>query len=101
MAEILYGKDQSKIDILQNHFSVHFMEEDISFPSKYLNLMMRCFDHKYLYDFALIKHLAKEAGYTGVDRIANSDVPDKKLKSHIMRREAHWQLETETFLLIK
>jgi len=101
LAEILYGKDQSKIDILQNHFSAHFMEESSFSPSEYLNLVMRGFDHKYLYDFALINHLAKKAGYTSVDRIANSDVPDKILKDYIMQREAHWELETETFLLIK
>jgi predicted SAM-dependent methyltransferase len=101
LAAILYGKDQSKINILQNHFRAHFMEEDFFSPSEYLNLAMRGFDHKYLYDFALIKHLAKKAGYTGVDRIANSDVPDKTLQGHIMQREVHWELETETFLLIK
>ena len=101
LAAILYGKDQSKIDILQNYFSAHFMEESSFSPSEYLNLVMRGFDHKYLYDFTLINHLAKKAGYTSVDRIANSDVPDKILKDYIMQREAHWELETETFLLIK
>jgi hypothetical protein len=64
-------------------------------------MIMRGFDHNYLYDFALIEHLAKKAGYRVVDRIANSDVPDKILKDHIMQQEAYWELETETFLLIK
>jgi predicted SAM-dependent methyltransferase len=101
LTSILYGNDQTKIAILQSYFSAHFMEEDSFSPSEYLNLVMRGFDHKYLYDFALIQHLAKKAGYTGVDKIANSDVPDKILKDHIIQREAHWELETETFLLIK
>ncbi len=101
LSTILYGKDQAKISILKSHFSTHFMEEDFFSPSEYLNQIMRGFDHKYLYDFALIKHLAAKAGYTGADRIANWDVPDEILKGHIMQRGAHWELETETFLLIK
>ncbi len=61
---------------------------------------MRDLGQKYLYDFAHIRHLAKKDVYTGVDGIANSDVPVKILKGHIMQREANWELETETFLLI-
>ncbi len=101
LASILYGSDSEKIDILKSHFSTHFMEEDVFSPAEYLNLIMRGFDHKYLYDFALIEHLAKKTGYTSVHRIVNADVPDKILKRHIMQQEAHWDLETETFLLIK
>ncbi len=101
LASILYGNEQTKIAILKSYFSSRFMEEESFSPSEYLNLVMRGFDHKYLYDFDLIKHLANRAGYGTVDRIANSDVPDEILRSHIMQREAHWELETETFLLIK
>ena len=61
---------------------------------------MRDLGQKYLYDFAHIRHLAKKGVYTGVDGTANSDVPVKILKGHITQREAHWELETETFLLI-
>jgi hypothetical protein len=61
---------------------------------------MRGFGQKYLYDFAHIQHPAKKGVRSGVDGTANSDVPVKTLKGHIMQREAHWELETETFLLI-
>lgn len=61
---------------------------------------MRDLGQKYLCDFAHIRHLAKKGVYTGVDGTANSDVPVKILKGHITQREAHWELETETFLLI-
>lgn len=101
LTSILYGKNQTKIAILQSYFSSRFMEEESFSPSEYLNLVMRGFDHKYLYDFDLIKHLANKAGYGSVDRIANSDVPDEILRTCIMQQEAHWELETETFLLIK
>jgi predicted SAM-dependent methyltransferase len=101
LSSILYGKDSAKIDALKTYFSAHFMEEEIFAPCEYLNLIMKGFDHKYLYDFALIEHLAKKTGYSAVERIANSDAPDEILKDHIIKREAYWELETETFLLIK
>ena len=101
LCSILYGKDSDKIDVLKSYFSTHFMKEEIFAPCEYLNLIMKGFDHKYLYDFALIEHLAEKAGYRSVERIVNSDVPDEILKDHIMNHEAYWDLETETFLLVK
>jgi hypothetical protein len=61
---------------------------------------MRDFGQKCLYDFAHIQHPAKKDGCTDVDGIANSVVPGKVIKGRIMQREANWELETETFLLI-
>jgi hypothetical protein len=64
------------------------------------NLVMRIFVQKYLYDFAHIQHAAKKGVYTGVDGTANSDVLRKAIIDRTMQREANWELESETFLLI-
>lgn len=101
VARLLFGDKQDLTEPLKKHFIEAFMEEEEFTPSEYLNLIMRGFDHKFLYDFPLINCLAQKAGYSSVILIDNSSFPDDVLREYAKNCPVAWDLETETFLLVK
>lgn len=101
VSTLLFAKNQDLMEPLKKHFTENFMEEDLFTPSEYLNLIMRGFDHKFLYDFQLIDHLAAKAGYSSVTLIDNSILLDPTLTDYSKKCPESWELETETFVLTK
>ena len=95
------NKDAIMIKIMKERYSKH-MTENCFTSSQHINLMMRGFGHKYLYDQCLIEELGINAGYRNVENIPNFEVPDEILKEYLIsKKPPRWNLITETFLLIK
>jgi len=95
------NKDAIMIKIMKERYSKH-MTENCFTSSQHINLMMRGFGHKYLYDWCLIEELGINAGYRNVENIPNFEVPDEILKEYLIsKKPPRWNLITETFLLIK
>ena len=60
------------------------------------------FGHKYIYDFNLIRYLAKCVGYREIEKLKdNFEVPDEEIKANIKNKSKFWDLETETFVFKK
>lgn len=94
-------KDTAMISVMRERYLKH-MTENCFTSSQHINLIMRSFDHKYIYDFALMKELGQSVGYTKASKVDNFDLPDKTLREYIIKNKPpRWNLITETFILTK
>ena len=96
-----YSQDGSILSTLME-LDLQFMSDGFVGPSTYLNHLFRWWDHKCLYDEEAIRHYAKEAGFSNVERVPNLEVPDEDLRTFLANTATpRWLLETETFLVRK
>jgi hypothetical protein len=95
--------------ILEQHLK-EFALHDKVFASSYMNdLIHIMFRHKYIYDFELMQHLAKQAWYSKVERVANLEVPDETIQEyikhstqkHVTSKDKFRDLTSDTFVLYK
>ena len=103
IARFWYCQDQIDSEmkgIMRDHFS-KFMDEKCFTPSQHINLIMRQYGHKYLYDSFFMQELGKEAGFSVIKKVPNFEVPDEVLKEYLVTsKPSRWDIMTETFLFI-
>lgn len=94
-------KDEYKISTLKAHYG-NRVEEDYFCASQHINIQMRSFGHRYIYDAELIRHLGLESGYQEIQVVDNFDVPDPILKEYLVTcKPKRWDIETMTVILTK
>ncbi|TFG26872.1 MAG: methyltransferase domain-containing protein [Promethearchaeota archaeon] len=102
LIDALYYNKELKPILLKGHEKLAGVELD---PALFLNRMMNTYyGHRFLHDFESINRVAKTVGYSTVNIISKSDIPDQTIKSYAIMREKRgdrWKIETETYLLIK
>ena len=98
----MYSDDEQAKTITRNRHQ-RTIKESVFTPCQHINNMIHLhFGHKYLYDFEFIKYLGKKAGYREVSKIANCSVPDETVVQYLRdAKPPSWDLETETFMLLK
>lgn len=67
-----------------------------------INLTMRNFGHRFIYDLETIDKIAKEVGFTKVESVDVRNLKDKDIQNFIIdTKPALWFAETEIFVLTK
>lgn len=100
VGSVYVADDSSRRDAI---FDVHekLMNEKLT-PAIFFNRLMHInYGHKFLYDFESILMLARSAGYSEVIKIDNREVPIENIRKLVAAKDEVWDLETETFLLVK
>lgn len=101
---ILYGDDnKKKLKLLSRQKKIIKEEHVKKNPATQINIVMRSFGHRFIYDFDLMKELAE---ITGFDKaILNEDNNlndfDNQITEYLLSKGEEWNLETESFCLIK
>lgn len=101
---ILYGSnEEKKNELLKRQSKV--MEEDFveKNPTVQINIVMRSFGHRFIYDFDLIKSLSQKIGFEKSILKSDNDLNefDKQITEYLLSKGEGWGLETESFCLIK
>jgi len=107
MAKVLYQNNETdKKLVLEIYKKRKHVKEKKVFACDYINSVINLnLDHKYLYDYDLVKCISKHAGYSKVLKIPdNFDLHDEDIKNKFSEKRIHyriWDIETETYLLEK
>ncbi len=98
IARTVYGPDGPDKDMLMEA-GARFYPEDFHTPAHQLNLTMRAFGHRFLYDLEFMRKAGHAAGYEEVERVDNLSPPDPVLGDYIRaHKPPRWNIETETFV---
>ena len=101
ISETLYGPE-SKEKYLLMEAGARFYPESFHTESQQINLTMRAFGHRFLYDLPFMRAVAIEVGYKSVDVVDNLNLPDQALTAYVTQKKPpRWNAETETFVLRK
>lgn len=101
IVDVLYGRDTEEKALLLDR-GRRFVSDGFYTPCHQINIIMRAFGHRFLYDLEFMREAGKMAGFRSVQSIDNRAVPDPALRSYIASRKAPgWLIETETFVLEK
>ena len=68
-----------------------------------INIVMRSFGHRFIYDFDLIKDLSDNIGFNQcvLESENNLNKFDKSITDYLISKGVEWNLETETYCLVK
>ncbi len=98
---VLYGKDDHAREVLLERTRMH-SSEGFHSPGQHLNIVMRAYGHRWLYDSDYAARGGQIVGFSksyGVDNLA---IPDPQLVDYLKARKSPgWFLETETFVFEK
>jgi predicted SAM-dependent methyltransferase len=97
IARTLYGPD-SEAKTLLMEAGTRFYSEPFHSEAQQINLTMRAFGHRFLYDLAYMRAAGLAAGFASVECIDNFELPDPHLNSYVARKPQRWNAETETFV---
>lgn len=98
IARIVYGPDCPEKTMLMEA-GARFFPEDFHSPAQQLNLTMRAFGHRFLYDLEFMREAGRAAGYAEVERIDNFALMDPVLAGYVStKKPPRWNVETETFV---
>ena len=98
IARTVYGLDGPDKAILLDA-GVRFYPEGFNTPGQQLNLTMRAFGHRFLYDLAFMREAGWAAGFANVESIDNFALPDTGLAAYVRTsKKPRWNVETETFV---
>lgn len=101
IVDVCYGSDEASRKMLFER-GAPFYGENFHTACQQINLTMRAFGHRFLYDVDYMKAIGDEIGYEGVQVVPNDAMPDEALNAYIAaRKPPRWHVETETFLLRK
>lgn len=93
----VYGPDSPEKTALFEA-GARFYPEPFHTPAQQLNLTMRAFGHRFLYDIAFMREAGRAAGFADVASIDNFQLPDPHLAKYVSSRKSNrWNAETETF----
>ncbi len=99
IARMLYGPDSEARAILLEA-GRKFYPEGYNTPGQQVNLTMRAYGHRHLYDLSFMKEAGRTAGFASVEMIENTQLPDPYLSDYVKSsKKQRWYVETETFLL--
>jgi len=101
IAALVYGPDsEGKQQMLARGQS--YMLDSVQTPSHQMNLAMRGFGHRYLYDTDYMKWIGHRVGYSDVQSISNFEVPDEGICRYLIERKPlRWDAQTETWTFRK
>jgi predicted SAM-dependent methyltransferase len=101
LVAVLYGQDETARGVLLDRARMHSTEGFHS-PGQHLNIVMRAYGHRWLYD---AEYAAKAGALIGFSRsyaVDNLAIPDPQLVDYLKARKSPgWFLETETFVFEK
>ena len=98
IARTVYGPDTPEKAMLMEA-GARFYPEPFHGPGQQLNLTMRAFGHRFLYDLAFMREAGRAAGYDSVESIDNFALPDPHLAAYVRgKKPPRWNAETETFV---
>ncbi len=98
IAKTIYGPDSPEKDMLMES-GARFYPEPFHTESQQINVTMRAFGHRFLYDTAFMKEAGRAAGFAEVETIDNFELPDAPLNNYVRdKKPPRWNAETETFL---
>lgn len=101
---ILYGDNyEKKTKLLERQNKIireNFIKKS---PAVQINIIMRSFGHRFIYDFDLIKDLAETIGFDKsiLKTDNNLDEFDEQITKYLLSKGEVWSLETESFCLVK
>lgn len=99
--DILYGENEGQKALLKDRYQKYFPEGFYT-ACQQVNLSMRCFGHRFLYDFEYMSRIGPKLGYGSVCEIESADVPDENLRNYIKAdKPQRWFLETSTYVFRK
>lgn len=104
ISNILYGTDEVKKNELLRRQSKLIKDDFIEKNSAtQINIVMRGFGHRFIYDFDLVKSLAEKIGYEKsiLKHDNNLNEFDRQITEYLLSKGEGWSLETESFCLIK
>ncbi len=98
IARTLYGADCDAKAMLMEA-GTRFYPEPFHSEAQQINLTMRAFGHRFLYDLACMRAAGLAAGFASVECIGNFDLPDPDLRAYVEgKKPPRWDAETETFV---
>jgi predicted SAM-dependent methyltransferase len=101
LVTVLYGNDEKARDVLLERTRMHSGEEFHS-PGQHLNIVMRAYGHRWLYDSEYAAKAGQQIGFSKTYAVDNLAIPDPQLVDYLKaRKSAGWFLETETFVFEK
>lgn len=101
LAALMYGADDSDGRTTLLQFHENMMSEPLT-PAIFINRMTHVnYGHHFVYDLASLSFLATQAGYATVAKVGNRQVPDDVIREYVATKGEAWNLETETFVLLK
>ena len=101
IAKLVYGPDnEGKQQLLERGQS--YILDSVQTPSHQMNLAMRGFGHRFLYDTDYMKWIGERVGYSSVESIPNFEVPDEGIQDYLKERKPlRWDAQTETWIFRK
>ena len=101
ITKISYGENNKNKKILFSRQAKWIKNEFIS-SSFQINLLMRNFGHRYILDFDFIKKISNNLGFDKVEIIDNFCHFEKELSEYLLLKKPEvWNIETDTYLLVK
>ena len=101
LVTVLYGDDDQARDILLNRARMH-SSEGFHSPGQHLNIVMRAYGHRWLYDTNYATKVGELIGFSKSYAVDNLAIPDPALVEYLKARKSPgWFLETETFVFEK
>ena len=97
----LYGKNERARDVLLERTRMH-SSEGFHSPGQHLNIVMRAYGHRWLYDSEYAVKAGQLIGFSKSYAVDNLAIPDPQLVEYLKARKSPgWFLETETFVFEK
>lgn len=101
IARVTYGGDEWQRQLLMKRCGEYFHDNGVTTAHE-MNLAMRAFGHRFLYDTAYMQWIAPRAGYAEVRNIGNFEVPDEGLRAYLHKwKPPRWDVQTETWAFVK
>lgn len=98
LIRVLYGDDANARATLLERGRRHSWE-DFHTPGQQINITMRAFGHRWLYDADYMVATGLALGFGEIRVIDNMNLPDSELAAYIRgRKPPAWDLETETYV---
>jgi len=97
ISRTLYGPDSEAKAMLMEAGN-RFYPEPFHSEAQQINLTMRAFGHRFLYDLSCMRAAGLSAGFTSVECIDNFELPDPHLTAYVAKKPPRWNAETETFV---
>jgi predicted SAM-dependent methyltransferase len=98
---VLYGNDDKARSVLLDRTRMH-SGEGFHSPGQHLNIVMRAYGHRWLYDSEYAAEAGQLIGFSKTYTVDNLAIPDPQLVEYLKaRKSAGWFLETETFVFEK
>jgi len=94
----IYGPNSHEKTLLMQS-GMRFYNDAFYTEAHQLNLTMRAFGHRFLYDEAFMHEAGKVARFSSVEKVDNLHLPDPVLTHYVKtKKPPRWTAETETYV---